>query len=92
MLKIQLDTAKVGDAVKYWENKTSVETAVIEEIGELLIAISKYERHIEDESYFDNLKEEIRDNFIGLSMLMYKHGICVSEMNSLIDEKLNATK
>lgn len=92
MMNIQLDTLKIGDAAKYWEYTTSVEMAMMEEAGELLMAMSKYERHRGEQKYFENLKEEIRDNFIGLSMLMYKYGITVPEMNEPIDMKLSMTK
>lgn len=81
----------ISNAREYWDNETSVEMAVIEECGELLRAISKMLRKNNDET-IDNLKEEIRDNFIGLLMLMQKYGISSSEINHMIDYKLRQEK
>lgn len=57
-MNIQLDTLKIGNAAKYWEDTTSVEMAMMEEAGELLAAMSKYERHKEEQKTLRTLKKK----------------------------------
>lgn len=81
---------RTEDAEKFWGDRTPM--MVIEELGELIQAISKHERK-KDSSSFDNLKEEIRDVFISLGMLInhYNDMYCDDIADNIV-EKLSEKK
>lgn len=87
---IEADGIKISDVAIHWGNKMPM--MAMEEAGELIQAISKIERHCEDDDYLDyrnNLAEEIRDMFISLMALQYRYGIGSLEINEAIEQKLN---
>ena len=80
-----LDEQKFIDVADYWGNKMPM--LLMEECGELIQAVSKYER--EGSKRRDNLLEEIRDMYISLEAIKYLYSIDDNEINDLIEKKLN---
>lgn len=80
-----LDEQKFIDVADHWGNKMPM--LLMEECGELIQAVSKYER--EGSKRRDNLLEEIRDMYISLEAIKYLYSIDDNEINDLIEKKLN---
>ena len=90
-----------ADVASHWNELMPMMT--MEECGELIQAISKYERFsvsshpdmdriaIEDkfDKFRNNLIEEIRDVYISLEALKIFYSIDDNELNSMIEKKLN---
>lgn len=90
----ELDEKLVEDVSNYWDDKMPM--MLMEEAGELIQAVSKYERHFEpnmDESernkYKQQVIEEMRDMYISMAAIQSLYGISPKEINSEIDKKLN---
>lgn len=96
-----LDNQKFIDVAEFWGEKMPM--LLMEECGELIQAVSKYERYVSsehpEEDYTkinnkaevlrDNLLEEIRDVYISLEAIKHFYEIDDNEMNGLIEKKLN---
>lgn len=96
-----LDQQKFIDVADYWGNNMPM--LLMEECGELIQAVSKYERYLnskhpekdsreiedEREKIRDNLIEEIRDMYISLEAIKHLYSIDDNELNGLIEKKLN---
>lgn len=99
-----IDKKKFEAVSNFWGDFMPMKT--MEESGELIQAISKYEvltvsAHQEmspvpiEEKYEilrTNLMEEIRDVYISLEALKFLYDIDDNEINRLIEEKLNMRK
>ena len=81
-----LDENKFIDVADYWGDKMPM--LLMEECGELIQAVSKYEREYSKKRR-DNLLEEIRDMYISLEAIKYLYSIDDNELNDLIEKKLN---
>ena len=77
---------KIKDVAKYWGNTMPI--MAMEEAGELIQAISKYERNLSDEEK-QNLIDEIGDMFISLHALIEHYDIDSSKVKLRIGKKLN---
>lgn len=86
---MRISKNKIKDVVNHW--RTKMPMMAMEECGELIQAISKYERK-GDENTLRNLKEEIRDMYITLECLLYWYDIDEEEIKRLIDHKLDVKK
>lgn len=89
------------DVAEYWGNKMPM--LLMEECGELIQAVSKYERYVSTphpemdgddinnkcEALRCNLIEEIRDMYISLEAIKHLYSIDDNEINGLIEKKLN---
>jgi NTP pyrophosphatase (non-canonical NTP hydrolase) len=81
---------KVDDVNRYWGNLMPM--MAMEEAGELIQAISKYERSIpfkDRETYKKKLIEEMADVYISMAALRIKYDIDTDNVDSAINEKLN---
>ena len=89
------------DVAEYWGDKMPM--LMMEECGELIQAVSKYERYLNTphpetdgdtindkcEVLRDSLLEEIRDVYISLEAIKHFYSIDDNEINGLIEQKLN---
>ena len=96
-----LNEQKFIDVAEYWGEKMPI--LLMEECGELIQAVSKYERYAmsvhPEEDYTkinnkaevlrNNLLEEIRDVYISLEAIKHFYEIDDNEINGLIEKKLN---
>ena len=97
---IKTDTELVIKSYEYWEKKELIPLLACEEMGELIKAISKAERHstkFTDGYMFtysdvEAVKEEIRDVAICLNHLMMRYDIDDCDINEMINEKLSQNK
>lgn len=95
---INYDVRKVHDVEKYWGDKMPM--MAMEEAAELVLAISKTERDVDEYGHlkyengeaWHNLVEEMRDMFISLLALQFRYGIDNETINKAINEKLNMKK
>lgn len=95
---INFDVRKVHDVEKYWGDKMPM--MAMEEAAELVLAISKTERDVDEYGHLKyengeawyNLVEEMRDMFISLLALQFRYGIDNETINKAINEKLNMKK
>lgn len=95
---INFDVRKVHDVEKYWGDKMPM--MAMEEAAELVLAISKTERDVDEYGHlkyengeaWHNLVEEMRDMFISLLALQFRYGIDNETINKAINEKLNMKK
>lgn len=75
------------------ENGVALETVVaMEELAELIQAISKAKRYGFVGEYKDNLIEEIADVDIVIREIMMIFGISVGDINEVIDSKIQRIK
>ena len=90
-----LNEQKFIDVAEFWGNKMPM--LMMEECGELIQAVSKYERYLNSDNgsddkcevLRDNLLEEIRDMYISLEAIKHLYSVDDNEINGLIEEKLN---
>ena len=90
-----LNEQKFIDVAEFWGNKMPM--LLMEECGELIQAVSKYERYLNSDNGGDdecevlrnNLLEEIRDMYISLEAIKYLYSVDDNEINGLIEKKLN---
>ena len=83
--------AKIKEVGDYWNDKHLLPGMVMEEAGELIQAINKYERKHSDENR-QAVVDEIGDLMIILMAYRYIHGIKDSEVFDRIDFKLGLKK
>ena len=91
---------KTKEVAEYWGDKMPM--MAMEECGELIQAISKFERKdrkvfepIEAEAYTDqarNLIIEMGDVLISIAALINLYGIPADDVNDYIDDKLRQSK
>ena len=86
-------TKQIQDVADHWDDKMPM--MCMEECGELIQALSKYERQdfngypeVED-IYRQNIIDEIGDMYISLKAIMYHYGISTEKVVERIDYKLN---
>lgn len=96
-----LNEQKFIDVAEHWGEKMPM--MLMEECGELIQAVSKYERCLNSEhpgkdiSEIETISEalrtkllwEIRDVYISLEAIKHLYSIDDNELNGLIEEKLN---
>lgn len=87
-LTLSVDEEKLDEVADYWDDKMPM--MAMEEMGELIQAISKLER--KGKAVRSNLVEEIRDVYISLMALQYRYNIQMSEIEEEIEKKLNMKK
>ena len=92
--KYELDYDLINDVANYWDDKMPM--MLMEEAGELIQAVSKYERHFEPNMYESERQkyraavvEEMRDMYISMAALQNLYGIRSDEINKEIVKKLN---
>lgn len=98
----ELDEKLVEDVSNYWNDRMPM--MLMEEAGELIQAISKYERKVmnpksdskstkseplNEEEMKYRVIEEMRDMYISMAAIQKQYGITPQEINSEIDKKLN---
>lgn len=64
---------------------------LVEEIGELLVAVSKYERYT-TETWHDNIAEEMADVYIMLAQMRVSYGIIDGDLQFHFDDKMKKLK
>lgn len=101
MMTYELDEKLVKDVSVYWNNRMPM--MLMEEAGELIQAVSKYERKVmnpkgdskftRSESLNEELRyrviEEMRDMYISMAAIQRQYDITPEEINSEINKKLN---
>ena len=92
-LALKVEKSKISDVEKHWDQRMPM--MAMEEMGELIQAISKMERANDDyerSERMTNLVEELRDTYISLMALQIRYGIDMNEMVDEINMKLDMKK